>query len=234
MTLLQLINKFCDIAGLPRTSSVISSTDPQIIQIKELLEEELLDLGSRHKWQALNTIVEFQSILSENQGKIATIANGFEYLVNDTFWDTESQLPVIGPLNSQQWQAMKAAEISGPDYVYRIVGGDLLIYPAPSSVVTFRFEAMTNSPIRDPSQTTAQTVFLTDNDVVVLSERLILLGLRWRWKREKGLDYAELFNMYEFQVKDAMGRDGGAPVLSMQGLSKPNRGVFIPIGDWLS
>jgi hypothetical protein len=59
------------------------------------------------------------------------------------------------------------------------------------------------------------------------------MGLRWRWLREKGLDYAELFRTYEMQVKDALGRDGGKRVLSMDGNRRevgPN--VFIPSGSW--
>jgi hypothetical protein len=51
--------------------------------------------------------------------------------------------------------------------------------------------------------------------------------------REKGLDYAELFNTYEFQVKDAMGRDGGSPRLSMDGgRTEMKPGIFVPNGNW--
>jgi hypothetical protein len=57
--------------------------------------------------------------------------------------------------------------------------------------------------------------------------------LRWRWMREKGLDYSELFATYEMQVKDAVGRDGGKQTLYMDDthqLASP--GTFIPSGSW--
>jgi hypothetical protein len=61
----------------------------------------------------------------------------------------------------------------------------------------------------------------------------VLAGLKWRWKKEKGLDYAEDLRTYETQVKDAMGRDGGKRVLNMNGCpSDAMPGVFIPQGSW--
>ena len=37
----------------------------------------------------------------------------------------------------------------------------------------------------------------------------------------------------EMQVKDAMGRDGGKPILHMDGgRREPQPGVFIPVGSW--
>ena len=69
---------------------------------------------------------------------------------------------------------------------------------------------------------------------MLLPEELLLMGLRWRWLREQGLDYAELFRTYEMQVKDALGRDGSKPILRMDdgGWRGPRPGVIISPGSW--
>ena len=61
----------------------------------------------------------------------------------------------------------------------------------------------------------------------------MLVGLRWRWKKEKGLDYAEDFRTYEMQVEDAIGRDGGRKPVSMDLCTeKTGPAVFVPSGNW--
>ena len=71
---------------------------------------------------------------------------------------------------------------------------------------------------------------------MLLPETLLLMGLRWRWKKEKGVDYAEDFRTYESQVKDALGRDGGKPILNMgMDCNRGARpGIFVPQGSWLT
>jgi hypothetical protein len=123
--------------------------------------------------------------------------------------------------------------VNGPRYQYRFRGNHIIVNPTPVAGHTWIFEYVTKYPILDTDGTTAKEYFTADTDTFLLPDDLHLLGLRWRWMREKGLDYAELFETYEFQVKDAMGRDGGAPRLSMEGGKKAGQpGIFVPQGNW--
>jgi len=234
MTLLEIVNKFCKVTALPSVITAIGSTNTQTSQIVALLEEELIDLASRHQWQVLTKIVNFTSIDSEDQGEISTIAEGFSYISNNTFWDLSNNVPITGPLTGQQWQEIKAVFNNGPRYQYRMANNKLLINPVPEAGLSWVFEATTKNPIIDAAGATTKSAFSEDTDVLLLNECLALLGLRWRWKREKGLDYAELFNMYEFQVKEAIGRDGGAQNISMEDSKAPTPGVFVPAGNWIT
>jgi hypothetical protein len=58
------------------------------------------------------------------------------------------------------------------------------------------------------------------------------MGLRWRWKKEKGLDYAEDMRTYEMQIKDELGRDGGKQILQMDNLTTKRPGISVPDGNW--
>ena len=165
MTLLEIINKICDRQAIPATNSVIASTNTQIKQLKELLEEELEDLSSRHNWQSLTKIVSHTTINAEDQGSITSIAGGYDHISNSTMWDQSGNLPIFGPLNGQQWQELKSLFSNGPRFQYRIVNNHLLINPIPSAGLTFAFEAYTKYPIIASDGLTTKEYFTADDDV---------------------------------------------------------------------
>lgn len=234
MAVLDLIQHFCERTGLPSPATVLGSSDTQVKQIKAILEEEGNDLASRGSWQGLTLEATHTTLALEDQGAISTIAsNGFRYIKASTIWDRTDRLPIIGALDGQEWQSMKGQSNTGPRYQFRIRGGKLLVNPTPTAGHTWAFEYISKNWILGADTTTYKNYFTLDTDTILLPEELVLMGLRWRWMREKGLDYAELFRTYEMQVKDALGRDGSKPNLYMDasgGGRKP--GVFIPSGSW--
>lgn len=233
MNMLTLVQKFCLRTGIPKPTTVFGSTDKQVLQAMNLLEEEANDLSSRHQWQVLIKEVSHTTLAAEDQGAMSTIAQGFNYIRNNTMWDFTDDLPVLGPVSGEQWQALKATASTGPRYQFRIRGDKLLANPTPTAGHTWKFEYATKYPILDADGTTLKEFFTADTDTFLLPDSLLLLGLRWRWAREKGLSYAELFQSYELQVKDAIGRDGGKKKLSMEdGSSDPRPGVFVSAGSW--
>jgi hypothetical protein len=234
MNLLSLVQKFCLRTGIPKPVTVFGSTNDQVLQAMNLLEEEINDLAARHAWQSLIKETTHTTLAAEDQGALSTLSAGFNYIRNQTMWDTTDDLPVLGPVSGEQWQALKATASTGPRYQFRIRGGNLLVNPTPTAGHTWKWEYATKYPILDVDGTTLKEFFTADTDTFLLPDSILLLGLRWRWMREKGLSYAELFQSYELQVKDAMGRDGGRPVLSMEGgSSDPRPGVFVPAGSWI-
>lgn len=234
MNVLQLVQRFCRRTGIPVLSTAVGSTDNQVLQALAILEEDVNDLAKRHTWQGLIQAGSHITIAAEDQGDIATLDPGFRYISNDTMWDETDGLPVIGPLNGQQWQSLKATFGNGPRYQFRIRGNHLLVNPIPAAGHAWSWEYASKNAILDADGVTTKEFFTADTDTFLLPDDLHLLGLRWRWMREKGLDYAELFNTYEFQVKDAMGRDGGAARLSLDGgRNEMQPGIFVPNGNWV-
>jgi hypothetical protein len=234
VTLLSLVQKFCRRTGIPAPATVYGSTDNQILQCMHLLEEEVNDLATRHEWQALSKEATHTTLAQEDQGAIDTIASGFRYLRNETIWDRTDELPVIGPMSASEWQALKGASDNGPRYQYRLRGNRLLANPVPTAGHTWAFEYQTKYAILDTDGSTLKEFFTADTDTFLLPDSLHLLGLRWRWLREKGMSYAELFNSYEVQVKDMMARDGGKPRLHADGEGRAVKpGIFVPNGNWL-
>lgn len=229
MTVIELVQRFCRTVGIPSPSSVVGATDEQVLQILALLEEEVNDLSKRHDWNALINEATLTTVATESQGVLSTIAPGFKYIRNNTIWDYTDKLPVLGPLDGQEWQKTKAEFNNGPRYQFRIRGNELLSNPIPVAGHIWKFEYASKNAIQNA--TTKEYITL-DSDWFLLPDDLHLQGLRWRWNREKGLDYAELFNTYELQVKDAIGRDGGASRIYVDSCRYTGPGIVIPPGNW--
>lgn len=235
MTLLSTVQQFCNRTGLPQPATVYGTTNPQVRQIRALLEEEGQDLRARGSWEGITNQAAWTTVALEDQGAITTIAsNGYNYIKNNTIWDRTTRLPVCGPVSGVDWQILKAYFVSGPRYRYRLRGGHMLVNPAPPAGDGWYFEYASKNWILGTDGTTYKEFFTLDTDTILLPENLVLMGLRWRWKKEKGFDYAEDFRTYEAQVKDALGRDGGKPPLCMDTDMQygPQPGVFVPVGNW--
>lgn len=232
-TMLEIVQDFMGRQNLPVPTTVYGTTDPQVLQAMKLLEEEGNDLASRGAWQFLINEASLTTLALEDQGAMTSLAtNGFRYILNDTMWSRSRRLPVSGPMDPRAWQMLKAQFVSGPYYRHRIRGNHLLVNPVPPAGESWYFEYVSENWILNGS--TYKRRFTADTDTPLLPNDLCLQGLRWRWLREKGMDYAELFRTYEMQVHDAIGRDGGKDVLSMDRDARrgPVPGIFVSPGSW--
>lgn len=234
MTCLTVIQNVCK-RMLPTSvpTAVATSSDPQIIQLLALLNEEGQSLAERTNWQALTNEATFTTVATEIQGTLATVAPGCKFVINDTIWNRTLRRPVFGPLAPQIWQQQKAMFMQGPWNQYRIVGGSIKFVPVPSAGESCYFEYVTKNWATDSTGATGQPCFLADADLSLLDEQLLELGLIWRWREAKGLEFDTQYKKYEARVIDAIGRDASKPVLNMgQTEFDIYPGVYVPAGSW--
>ena len=234
MNLLQIVQEFCQRTGLPNPTQVVGAQDDQLTQLVGLANEICEDLVRRHSWTGLIQESVFQSVAGGDQGAISTLApQGFLKIQNETIYDRTRRLPIFGPRSPQEWQAMKALPMSGPFYQYRFRGGHLLITPDMPAGHTLAFEYTSEAVVFNATDNVYKSFFTKDADEFLLDKSLLIKGLRWRWKEEKGLPYAEAFRGYESAVAEAAGSDGTKSPLSMSETSPAIQpGIFIPAGNW--
>lgn len=234
-TLLEIVTEFCELKALPTPTVVLGSADKQIIQIRALLQAGLRAMSGRGAWEMLINEALWVTTATESQGSIDTLApNGYRYLLPRTLWDRTEKLPLLGPVDSQDWQALKAIVVTGPRYSFRLRGGLFITTPAPPAGHTWVFEYVSKNFLEHPGGTFGQ-VFTDDNDEILLPNDIVSADLLWRWKKEKGLTYAEDFNSCEALIVDALGRDGGKPILDMGARDCGGDilpGIFVPSGNW--
>lgn len=226
MTLLEVVQRFCTRTGIPSPAFVVASNDAQIKQLQGLIDELCEEFSTRLKWTGLTREATFTTLAAEDQGALATIASGISgtSIDNDTIFNRTLRLPIYGPMAGDKWQALKALPTTGPFYKFRIRGGRLLMNPAPPAGHSCAFEYRSKMVVLDTDGVTVKQYPNADTDTFLVDDVLILAGLRWLWKKEKGLPYAEEFTRFEQMFNDQNARDGSRPVLKMDG--DPTRGAF--------
>jgi len=236
ITLLKAAQNFCARTGLRVPTSVVGSVDTQNVQILNLLNEVLEELVDRWVFEELILETTFTTIAAEDQGSILTIAPlGFDRIINETIFDRTQKIPIYGPIGPQAWQQAKAFVPIGPAYRYRIRGGHLLFNPLPAAGHTCAFEYVSNQIVLDTVSGFNKSSFTLDTDTFNLNSRLLTQGLRWKWKCEKGLPYAQDKDLWETSCLNEGARSGAKRTLYQSG-DATDGGVgpviIIPPGSW--
>lgn len=234
LTLLDILKEHSARQGLKAPAAVSPSTDGYVRQALGLLNEFNDDLNTRKFWQVNVLEAVWPATATESQGLLSAIApSGFQGVLKGTFWNRTLRLQVDGPLDGEQWQARKAANFSGPLPSYRFRGGSLLMQPIPTAGHTLAFEYYSNWYVRSGAGA-AKFMWTDAEDTCAVGDSLPLLWLRWKWKYEKGLPYAEDFAAYERACVTQHARDEGPKVIDMsQATRRPvGPGIIVPAGSW--
>jgi hypothetical protein len=218
-TLLQIAQAAADELGIQRPSSVIGSSDQQVQQLLALLNREGKDLAAREGldggWQQLRKEYTFNTA----DGTAAyNFPSDLLYFMNTTAWDRSQSWPMYGPLSPQIWQTVKSGIVgaAGPRSRFRVMAGQLHIDPTPSSINAIVLEYYSDTWC-ESSAGTDQRIWTADTDVPLLPDDCFILGLIWRFRKAKGLEYQEDFNTYEEEVSRRLARTNMAPVIQIGG-----------------
>jgi hypothetical protein len=239
MSLLSTVQAACRLLSIPVPSVVSTSTDTQIQLLFELANEEGQEQARRYDWSLLTREWTFTS--SAQTAQVGALPPDFDHFLHDTMFDRTTRRQVIFPITPQVWQAIQSQpQLNRVFLAGRLRGNGtttppsiaFIITPTPSSGDTVAYEYVTDNWATDAGGS-PQTAYMTDTDVALLDESLIKLGLRWRFRKSKGLDYAEDFRTYETQVTIKEARDGGSTQLNTTGQTVYNNfWPNLPLGNF--
>ena len=205
MTLLTLAQAACDIIGMPRPTSVMAGADQTARTMLSLAQREGRALARRWTWTALRKQQTFTTVAQTVQ--TGAVPSDFDRMVSETFWNRTDQLRVVGPVTPEEWQGLVASVALPIESAFQMRAGQIELYPVPTAGETYAYEYVSTQWCQSASGT-GQTAWVADTDTGLLDEELTTLGLVWRFKQSRGLDYAEDMTTYEEQVLQAMARDG--------------------------
>jgi hypothetical protein len=233
MNALEIVQEACRRVGFAVPNTAANSTDPQVTQMLSLLNEEGRDLSSRFDWTNLQTEATFTSVATVSQGALSTLAPGFRRFISETMWNRSQQREAPGPITPRQYQRLKSGLASLIDPAWYVRGGNLMLQPAPAAGQSYSFEYI-DKRWAVAADATRKEQFTRDDDTHLLDDDALLLGLIWRWRQVKGLEYAEDFTKAERKVSSLMGEDGSAPDMFLHGGTfMDDFGVpTIPDGNW--
>lgn len=236
-TLKAMVQEFCRRTGLTVPSVVATSTDETILQLMGLLNEVVEDVTERgESWPRLQKQATWSSTGASSQGAIDSLfPYGFQYIIWDTAWDRTLRRQLFGPKSAQMWQESEALPFTGPFYAYRIWQGNFYIQPVLTAGHNIYLEYASNFAVLAADGTTYKRAFTADTDTFCLDEGILYRGLRYLWKKEKGLPWAQDQSIYEGYLAQKIGTAGDKGKLSMErgeveSLIKP--GIFVSSGNW--
>lgn len=236
MNLRELVQEFCRRTGLPVPPAVVGTSDPRTLQYWGGMNELCEDLIERKLWQKLKRECVFVSVAGEDQGTFAALTGDphFYAFVDNTIFDRTQNLRILGGLTSNEWQARKALAANGPLYQFRVRGDRLLFNPELPAGHQIAFEYVTQAMVQSQDGSTFRTQFAADDDIFLFPDRIATAWLRWWWKKEKGLDYAEEFRKYEIAVANlGFVENPSAPIDTGATQREPRPGIIVPEGNWL-
>lgn len=139
-----------------------------------------------------------------------TLPSDFAYFQQLTWWDRTYRWQLFGPLTAQEWQVLKSGlSPVGPRRFFRLMGNKFYIHPAPSVTgSTLVFEYFSNAWCQSLAGA-AQNTWAADTDYYSLDDDCFIMGLKWRFKQAKGLDYAQELKDYTTACDRSIARNGG-------------------------
>jgi hypothetical protein len=224
MSLLTIIQDTTDRLGIIRPSSVVGSSDPQVRQLLALANQEGKELARRHNWTALINEKTFTATLAAAQ--TSAIPTDYDRMIAGSFWNRTTSWQVRGPVSAQLWQRLQTGLTTLADQAFRIRGGTLYITPTPTAADSMAYEYVSTYWCSNSDGSTERVAWAADDDVGLLNEELMGLGVVWRFLRAKGFDYSEAFRTYEEQFVRLAAEDGVMEALSMGGYAET--GVYDP------
>lgn len=230
MSLLTLITSVCGALSLPQPTAVVGSTDKQVLQLFSLANEEGRDLASATQWQALTEEKTFVTTATAVQA--TAVPADFDRFIPNSFFNRSTRRAMTGPITPKMWQWIQAQPVYGTAYLmFRQRTGQFLVAPTPPAGQTIAYEYVSKNWCAS-ALGVGQAAYAADTDVAYLDETVMALGLRWRFLRAKGLDYAEEMETYERQKEQEIARDGGSTALSINPQPVDLNRVNLPDGSF--
>jgi hypothetical protein len=199
MSLLTATNEVADLVSLDRFTAVAGSGGDDARAMLTIAQQAGEEIAHRVDWNKLlktATIATTPYTLPENYhrpvpGSMIITALG------------QLARPVT---NSGQWAVLEQVGSTQP-YYYRSAG-TITIVPT-SAGVNARLNYVSGHFVAQSNGTDFRASFAADDDTTLFNEDLLVKNMVWRWKRQKGLDYADDLAEFEAMLKAEINADRG-------------------------
>lgn len=207
MSILSAIQSACVRVQGTKPEEIFSGTAQIALEMADLANEVAADIAASHDWRGLTRIHRIAGAstvpLPEDYSRMVLASE-----MDDPatwFWGYEA----VSSVN--EFMRLQSGDMAstGPGY-WIILEGAMHFYPGAQGEAQFPYIS-THFARTDEGDRVSE--FTQDNDVFVLGNRLLTLGLIWRWKSQKGMEYGEDMATYETALAQAQARDKGAYVV---------------------
>ena len=216
MSLLTIAQAVADFTGFERPASVSGNTDPIARQLLAFINREGKQLMRQHNWPIL---LKEHTFNTANGTQSYDLPTDYDRSVVSTMYNRADLEQMVGPITPQEFQNDRHGVASvgiTQRFRFKPTSNSLKfdITPTPTAIEQIGFEYV-SSHWNQTSGGTSQAAMAADADVGILDETLIEMGVTWRFKQAHGLTYDEDFRQYQLEVRQAISRSGGAPIIQL-------------------
>ena len=226
--------------GLPKPLQVTSSADVTVQQMLALLNRAGAEMVIGYPWEQLTKEYVFNSanatVAPDGLTLIQPLPSDWSYFLDQTQWDRTNHWPLLGPKTAQEWQWLKGGLLSsGPRIRYRVVGGNLELFPGSSVTSQIAMEYVADTWLADADiANTYYNEVKSDSDEVLFDSWVITAYLKLKYWEAKGLNTAAYTKDFMGVWEARIAKNKGAPVLTLAPRARTMLiGVNnIPDGSW--
>jgi hypothetical protein len=226
--------------GLPKPVAVTSSTDTTVQQMLALLNRAGSEMVIGYPWEQLTKEYVFNSanavVAPDGLTLVQPLPSDWSYFLDQTQWDRTNHWPLLGPKTAQEWQWLKGGLLSsGPRIRYRVVGGNLEMFPGSAVSSQIAMEYVSDAWVKDAQSTnTYFSEIQADDDIILFDCWVVSAFLKLKYWEAKGLDTTAYTKDFLGVWEARIAKNKGAPVLTLAPRARTMLiGVNnIPDGSW--
>lgn len=195
-----------------KPTTIFSASAGIALELSDLVNEASKDILKAHDWTELTTLA---TLTGDGSKQAFTLPSDFDRFPKkvEIFTTQWPGLPYARARTLDEWYFYQKFTFAGTPGWWLVQGGNLNIYPAPAVGANVQFYYISNK-IVTANDSTTKAAFTADDDVFNLDERLLTLDCIWRWKSQKGLEYAEHMQNAEIARSKAISDDKGPRILT--------------------
>ncbi|RYG88113.1 MAG: hypothetical protein EON59_05410 [Alphaproteobacteria bacterium] len=181
------------------------------LEIADLVNEVARDIVKYQDWQAL---IYFAPINGDGSTAIFPLPEDYDRMLTDSrvqdtsnwFWGYRRLLDVniAARVDAGAWVGYPGG--------WMILRNELRFFPAPATGSTALYPYISRYYAKDAGTQQVKGEFNADSDEFVLPERLLTLGLIWRWREQKKLDGTGDQEAFVKALDEYAAKDKGARV----------------------
>jgi hypothetical protein len=217
-TLIEIVNLVAKSVGHPSTLDVASALDEAILRIAYYVNLCGTELTYMHNWQFLTKTVDItiQADAPDQTEKGFNLPDDFRAMIDDTHWARGTQLPAVGPVNSQDWQwlVVRKAQIT-TRIMWRIRNNQIWVKSPPMDPETLTFEYLSRNWAVDGDSVLPDDIMDKNNDWHLYPWQLLMMFVRAKWFENEGYDSNGAYADFQMAFNYETGVNKGATSLAL-------------------
>lgn len=185
MSLLTACQAIAKTVGLSVPDQIFSSNQREWVEAIQFANEAGSEVARRVDWGALTSS---STLTGDGTNKTHTLPADYDRLT------LGGSLGGVRPLSRAEWDTLTPVE--GTPRYYLLEGSEITLWPYLANAATLDLS------YQSKNWSSAGSSFMADTDTVLFDQELLEACLVVRWRRQKGMDYADFEAEYEAMIAD--------------------------------